>query len=128
MNPALHAHLEDATWASISTSTRCSGRARATTCTIVATGRTASKISLCARPTSSKSAMSVTYIRVRTTCCVSMPAVAEGRQRDAERDPGLLVRIADADDLTLDRRGRAGDPGAVADPDGAGVADDVLER
>ena len=56
------------------------------------------------------------------------PRGAERRERDAERHPGLLVGIAHPDDLAPDGRSGAGDPRAVADADGAGVAHDVLER
>src|ERR1039458_2612811 len=87
LNPKLPCHFvkmsKPLTWtlptihgntASASISTRISGEISALTCTIDVAGRMSRKISPCAFPTFSHSAMFVTYMRVRTTSFMPAPA------------------------------------------------------
>ena len=69
--------------------------------------------------------MSVTNIRVRTTCSSLAPAWARARSMFLMRLHGLGIGIAGSDDLSLGVGGRgAGDVDPIADPHGPRIADD----
>src|SRR4029077_3053768 len=78
-SPPSPIYTAPSTIASASISTSISGATSRVTATSVLAGRMSRNTSPCARPTRSQSAMSVTYMRVRTTSASEAPACASAR-------------------------------------------------
>ena len=113
--------------ASASISISMSAEMSRRTSTMLVAGRIAPNTSPCARANSSQREMSVTYIRVRTTSASEAPARCSAASMFLQGLGRLGIGVAGADDLAVGaRRGGAGHVHGVADPDGAGVADDRL--